>query len=385
MEKRKKLNIVCLGFDWGRIGKDNYKISKSKLDRDGLDTNFNHFFVFYAGNKNSREQVVGDSIFKVWHINIGIKLRFFYDLAFMFLLPISLIVERFKPDLFYLYDFNHIFAAYLPAKLTGAKVYFRLINLPTELSLTKGFRGKFLYWYYRCLEKITYKAIDKFVVINHTTQKYLNNIGVENSRISFDIPDTISIDKSFIEKADKNLVRKDFNILPDKKILISIGSLIKEKGFEDLINSLAETKRNDIMLVICGQGKDEEKLKKICRDLNLKNVIFAGLVGRDKIWSYLAGSDLFILFSKSESLGMVFWEAMYSGLPVIGTPIGGVAETIGYDGERGFYWKGNVEDLNKKIDFYLAESRGKEVILERAKQYVVESLKQKKTINQIYE
>lgn len=385
MEKDKKLNIVCLGFDWGGIGKGDYAISKKKLDRDGLNTAFNSFLALYAGTRNSREQASGESVFKTWHLSFGIKFRFIYDLAFVFLLPASLAIERFKPDLFYLYDFTHIFAAYLPAKLTGAKIYLRLINLPTELALTKGWRGRILYWYYKFLEKVAYRAVDKFVVINHTTQKYLNNIGVKSSKISFDIPDTIESDILFIENANKDLIRKDFNISPDKKILISVGSLIKEKGFKELITALAELKRSDLVLVICGQGNDEEKLKKICSILNLKNVIFSGQVGRNKIWSYLAGSDLFILFSKSESLGMVFWEAMYAGLPVIGTPVGGVEETIGRDGERGFYWKDDLDDLNKKIDFCLVESRGREVILERAKQYVIECLKQKKTINKIYE
>jgi glycosyltransferase involved in cell wall biosynthesis len=75
---------------------------------------------------------------------------------------------------------------------------------------------------------------------------------------------------------------------------------------------------------------------------------------------------------------------MHASLPIIGTPVGGIKETISEDGERGFYWLGDLEDLRNKINICLSETEEKKLMAERAKKYVEEKLKMKITINQIY-
>jgi glycosyltransferase involved in cell wall biosynthesis len=380
-----KLNIVCIGFDWDNIGRGDYGLTKKKFDRDGLNTSVNDFFVLYAGMANRRDELNGETKFLVRHVRLFSKIRFFYDLFFIVYLPFILKKEKVKLDLFYLYDFPHILAAYWPAKKYKAKIYLRLINLPTELALTKGVKGKIFYCYYKLIEKITYKIVDRYIVINETTKKYLLNLGVSEKKIVFDIPNTIERDKIFIEQADKIAIRKHFNIAEDKKIIISIGSLIKEKGFVDLIEAFVKLKRDDLVLIICGQGKEKNSLKKLVQELGADDkIIFAGQVSRENIWHYLSGADIFMLFSKSESLGMVFWEAMYMNLPVIGTPVGGVIETIGLDGDRGFFWKNDLDDLNKKIDFCLTKSEDREITIKKAREYVVEKFKIRKNINEIF-
>ena len=212
-------------------------------------------------------------------------------------------------------------------------------------------------------------------------------MGVKEEKIIFDIPDTIARDKLYLKKADKNYIRWKYNIPVKKKIILSVGSLIKEKGFVELIKVFTKFKRDDLTLIICGKGKELENLKNLCRELGLKEkVIFAGFINREQIWNYYLGSDIFTLFSKSESLGMVFWEAMYARLPVIGTTVGGVKETIGSDGERGFYWKDDIEDLKNKIDFCLNNKtlKEKELMVKRAKDYVEQKIKIKKTVNEIF-
>ena len=386
MLNKNKLKIACIGFDWNNIAFNNINFTKSKLNRDGLNSDFNEFFLLYAGLKCKRQKIRKEPIFLTWHFYLLSKLRIFYDIFFVIFLPFALIRERFKPDIFYLCDFPHVLSAVIPAKFCGSKIYFRLVNLPTELALAKGFKGRFYYFYYWLAERLAVIFIDRFIVINETTKKYLINIGVREEKIIFDIPDTIERDKLYLEKADKSYIRRKHNIPVDKKIILSVGSLIQEKGYADLITSFEKLRRNDLVLIICGQGKEEQNLKKLCGELGVGGkVIFAGYIDRKKIWDYFVGADIFMLFSKSESLGMVFWEAMHIGLPVIGTPVGGVKETIGDDGERGFYWQNNREDLKNKIDFYLNNKTAEEkkLIIKRAKIYVENKLKFNKTINEM--
>lgn len=381
----KKLKITLLGFDWNDIAFNDIEFTKSKLDRDGLNSDENSFFLLYGGNKWKRQEITKEPRFLTWHINLFSRLRIFYDLLFILVLPVALICERFKPDIFYLTDFPHIPAALMPAKIFCAKIYLRLVNLPTELALTKGKKGKLFYIYYKAMEKIAIPFIDRFVVINETTENYLLKLGVKKEKIVFDIPDTIARDRQYIARADKEYIRRKYSIAADKKIILSIGSLIPEKGFIELIEVFAKLKKNDLILIICGAGKEEKKLKNLAIKLDVsEQIIFAGFIGREEIWHYYFGADLLMLFSKSESLGLVFWEAMYARLPVIGTRVGGVAESIGEGGERGFYWIGDLCDLENKINICLSAADEKKAMVERAKKDVEEKLKMKITINKIY-
>ena len=70
-------------------------------------------------------------------------------------------------------------------------------------------------------------------------------------------------------------IRRKHKIALDKKIILSVGSLIPEKGFVELIKAYAELKRDDLILIICGQGKEENNLKKLCSGLGVADkVIF---------------------------------------------------------------------------------------------------------------
>ncbi len=385
--KIKKLKILSIGFDWNGIGRGNYEKSMEKLNRDGLNTEFNDVFIIYAGSRIGRDIAQKDPEFLAWHFNLLVKNRILYDVFFIFALPLALLYEKFRPDIFYFCDFAHIISAIIPAKILRSKIYFRLYNLPTQLALSKGRIGKIYYLYYRVAEKLLYRFVDQFIAINNTTKKYLMDLGVKEEKIILNIPNTIARDEEYIKSADEKIIRKKYSISPDKKIIISIGSLIKEKGFDQLIKAFAGLKRDDLILAICGKGPEEEKLKKLSFNFGIsKRVIFAGLVDRKDIWGYLLGSDIFMLFSKSESLGMVFWEAMYAGLPVIGTPVGGVKETIGDDGKRGFYWNNDIENFSEKIDFCLNDKyqKEREELINRAKKFVIERMKQKININEIF-
>lgn len=377
-----RLKIVLLGFDWNDIAFNNIDFTKSKLDRDGLNPEKNEFLLLYGGNKWKRREIKKEPRFLTWHINLFCRIRIFYDALFIPVLPLVLAAEKFKPDIFYLTDFPHIPAALLPAKIFRAKIYLRLVNLPTELALTKGKKGKLFYVYYKAMEKIAIPFIDRFIVINETTENYLLKLGVKKEKIVFDIPDTIARDRQHIARADKEYIRRKYGIAADKKIILSIGSLIPEKGFVELIETFAKLKRDDLILIICGAGKDEQKLKGLAMKSGVsEKTIFAGFIGREEIWHYYFGADLFMLFSKSESLGLVFWEAMYAGLPVIGTPVGGVAESICKDGERGYYWRKDDLDFERKINNCL---NGAKPMIARAYDYIEVKIKIKKTINDMF-
>jgi glycosyltransferase involved in cell wall biosynthesis len=92
-----------------------------------------------------------------------------------------------------------------------------------------------------------------------------------------------------------------------------------------------------------------------------------------------------MLLSKAEGLGLVFWEAMYMRVPVIGSPVGGILETIGGNGSRGFLWEESlgIEDLHDKLNKCIAHTEEVEIMKDRAYAYVATIITNNVSINTI--
>ena len=112
---------------------------------------------------------------------------------------------------------------------------------------------------------------------------------------------------------------------------ISVGNLIKRKGMDILIKAFV--KLLDLTpkarLTIIGNGPMRSELKALVAKLELAEyVTFTGRLSRPDIAQYFAKSDFFVLSSRSETFGVVYIEAMATGLPVIATRCGGPEDFI---------------------------------------------------------
>ncbi len=124
--------------------------------------------------------------------------------------------------------------------------------------------------------------------------------------------------------------------LPDDKagklkadpIIITTSRLVKKNGIDDLIKSLTFLSDN-VKLEIVGAGEEEEALKRLVESLGLASrVSFLGYKPSLELPQYLERADVFCRPSRSEGLGNSFLEAMAVGLPVIGTPVGGIPDFL---------------------------------------------------------
>lgn len=116
---------------------------------------------------------------------------------------------------------------------------------------------------------------------------------------------------------------------------VHVGRLAAEKRVDCLIDAFKELERSSppgsVRLVIAGTGPSLPDL----RARASAGVTFLGTLDRTKVLPALyASADAFLFSSTTETLGLVVLEAMASGLPVIATPAGGVADNL-RDGENG--------------------------------------------------
>lgn len=137
--------------------------------------------------------------------------------------------------------------------------------------------------------------------------------------------------------------------------IITVSRLVPKNGVDDIIKAtgLLKNKYNipNIKLIIVGDGRQREELFRLVKELGLENnVEFLGSISNEKINGYLASSSVFVRPSLSEGLGTAFIEAMAAGVPIIGTPVGGIPDFL-KDQATGLFCKPNdPQDLADKIN-----------------------------------
>jgi phosphatidylinositol alpha-1,6-mannosyltransferase len=154
-------------------------------------------------------------------------------------------------------------------------------------------------------------------------------------------------------------LRTKYNIAPDDFIILTVSRLYPRKGFETVLNAvkliLDENPSIPIKYFIIGSGNEEQLIKKLIKNLNLEdNVKLLGRIEGHPKNQYYKLSDLFVLVpeiknNSIEGFGIVYIEANYFKLPVIGSRSGGVKMAI-EDGKTGFLINSKDEvDLKEKI------------------------------------
>jgi glycosyltransferase involved in cell wall biosynthesis len=117
---------------------------------------------------------------------------------------------------------------------------------------------------------------------------------------------------------------------------LAVARLVERKGIADLIQAIALLERGRYQLEIVGTGPDEHRLKELARLLGVdRYVMFAGAVDRGAIPGRYRDADIFTLAPREEAFGNVFAEALASGLPVVGSTVGGIPELVEH-GKNGF-------------------------------------------------
>lgn len=114
-------------------------------------------------------------------------------------------------------------------------------------------------------------------------------------------------------------------------LLISVGRLVRWKGFDTMIRVFARLKKRfkPIKLFIVGSGPDLERLEALAsREGVSDDVIFAGPVDREALMRYLRASDVFVLNTSYEGFSHLILETMAVGTPVVTTNIGGNPEAL---------------------------------------------------------
>ena len=168
------------------------------------------------------------------------------------------------------------------------------------------------------LAKKAYKNADRVVTVS--------NALAQNLKENF-VVDAVVI-HNIVDVAHFQYVRREPK---DSFTFISVGNLVSIKRFDLLIEAFADAFKNDksVKLKLVGSGPEINNLQSIINQCNMNDqVILLNEVGRDKLKDIYPQGDAFVLASKSETFGVVFIEAMATGLPVVATDCGGPSDFV---------------------------------------------------------
>ncbi|NMB53630.1 MAG: glycosyltransferase family 4 protein [Leptolinea sp.] len=154
---------------------------------------------------------------------------------------------------------------------------------------------------------------------------------------------------------DRASWRKRFGLDTQKPAILFVGRVDAEKKIDLLINALKIRGKDDVQLVIIGNGSHRKHLEQISRHFGMeKQVHFLGFVADEDLPSLINSTDIFAMPSEAELLSIASLEAMACGKPLLLANARALPELL-HDGVNGYLFDaGKPEDAAKKIDLFLS-------------------------------
>ena len=116
----------------------------------------------------------------------------------------------------------------------------------------------------------------------------------------------------------------------DARLLLGVGRLGRNKGFDLLLRAFARARlADDMQLVIAGDGPERTQLTELARTLGVQGrVQFAGWMDAATVAATMAEATAVVIPSRVEAFGIVALEAWRGGAPLVMTSRGGAAEFV---------------------------------------------------------
>ena len=237
------------------------------------------------------------------------------------------IVEEFKPDVIHV---QHCFM------MTWIANYLKSIfgiNYVVTCHGTAVYMTSTDFRFRTLTKQALHEATEITAVSNHTRKWLLKVFGKDLERKTRIITGGIDL-QAYNKNTSCSSVRKKYG-LEDKKIVLYIGRLTKEKGVEYLIDAAPKIKGE---VFIIGGGSHKNYLVNYAKLKGAKNVRFLGYIDKgsiDEIRQFYKIAEVCVVPSIwDEPLGLVILEAMAMETPVVASRKGGIPLAVkdGYNG-----------------------------------------------------
>jgi len=187
--------------------------------------------------------------------------------------------------------------------------------------------------------KKSLREADRLLAVSRFTAASLKEqLGPGAPSISL-LPNTIDTER-YYPGPPQTPWRKRLNLGEDDKVMLTVGRVSQTehlKGYDHILQVLPEcfAKHPELRWVLAGHGDDLQRIQEKTKQLGIADQCrFPGYVAEEELPDLYRSSDLFVLPSRKEGFGIVFLEAIASGLPVIAGDRDGSVDAL-VDGELG--------------------------------------------------
>lgn len=185
-----------------------------------------------------------------------------------------------------------------------------------------------LWWYFRTLHnRATLNLCTSRATQAEIVKHGIERVGLWERGVDFTLYESASSTRTMREILAPGATDSE-------KILLYVGRLASEKGIEKLKPVLDEFP--DVRLAIVGDGPHRSELEHVYAGTKTK---FVGYLHGTELAEAYASADGFAFPSTTETLGLVLFEAIASGLPVIAADSPPTREVL-ENGQAGFIFDG---------------------------------------------
>ena len=159
---------------------------------------------------------------------------------------------------------------------------------------------------------------DRLISVSKALKKRIASFGIANA---------ITVIPNFLEGSTFHNSPQPVNTFT----FLTVCGLHFAKGLKEMLHAIKQVTSVDenFAFVIVGDGPHRKTLVELCSKLSIsKYVHFAGFQERAQLPGFYAKADAHILVSSNESFGVVYIEAMASGIPSIAHAVGGPLDIL---------------------------------------------------------
>ncbi len=237
---------------------------------------------------------------------------------FLFALPVIRKIYRdWAPDIVHVHDCRHIPELLILRTWLNKLAQLQFVSLHNIRSHPEMLPNNRIKWLYKCTMGLAYRNWSGLFTVNERLRNWISPY-LEDSKITVlgnAISPTVQCQSDIFDKLSVWLSKTRYKI-------ISVGNLVPTKGFDILIEAvnILIKQGESIQLVIIGDGLERNKLISMIQVAGLQDIVFmTGSIENSIVRNIYPLFDAFVLPSYSETFGIVYIEAMFAGLPVIGT------------------------------------------------------------------
>jgi glycogen synthase len=210
------------------------------------------------------------------------------------------------------------------------------------------------------------------VVCSHYMQGHVADVfGVDEAKVQV-IPNGIDpLDLAPVD--DLAALRAQFAD-PTEKLVLLIGRLVYEKGFQIALDALPRVigRLDGVRFLVAGSGTHEAELKAQAQRLGLmRHGAFMGWIGDDVLRSLYRIADLCVVPSIYEPFGLVALEAMASGCPCIVADTGGLREVVPNERVGLRFQAKDPRSLGRMVERVLTDDALRDRLVAQASEHVL--------------